>query len=384
MQKTFSRIIAALGSVYLLQAACHSIASSWSVNNCAAAAADNTTEKLWHPVLNLGSQLIEPHGQASDYRELKTNLDDAAFRKMINLPIPDGTRDIWARAFGQVEMDAAAQLCTRLKGLSKDAVEKLLGPPAFTTPSPLCFKKQHDETHRLYLIYGGSEESFEAMDDNWLYFFGGRPMLVRPMFRDGVCIDATASTYDCDYLYNSWRGAQLEHFAVGKTVPEIVKFEDEPPSYALNGKLEEWKSDGRPFSTFDDWLKVPHLTIRYQFGKWRIEEMVIERGHCINAYENHSYHFTAGSSMRAHEPYQATFEMPRGQIDADIQVAAAKEKRYLDEAPLKYPGRQLIRDSVTGKWKFGPAPGLIRLTPTFPKGVLTAPPAELSKLRGME
>jgi hypothetical protein len=191
----------------------------------------------------------------------------------------------------------------------------------------LCFAKIHDENHRLYLIYGGSPEAFDAMDDNWLYFFGGRPMLIRPMFSHGTCTGATSNTYDRDSLYNSWRTGQLERFAVGKTVAEIVAVEGPPngpehplpqPKHRLKPKLENL--DGSPLK-----LKRGERALTYQFGD-RPETLKIKAGRCISVSPGGLVAVTLGASFWEHQIYQATFRMPEANAENEGLTADAKVK----------------------------------------------------------
>jgi hypothetical protein len=364
MQKMFLNFLASLCCV-LLNTVVLTFFADWHMNCCLAVEDKASTKPLWHPVLKVGPQVekliygqpvrkqnpenfskpkgwpvfeVGPHEpilekllvhdrgftqsiqgdmlnfsdatapkERPDDRVLKKTLDDASFKKMINLSIPEGSRQAWAEAFGQIETEAAAQLCSRLKGLSQTEVVKLLGPPAFKAGSPLCFETKHDENHRLYLILGGAPETFDAMDDNWLYFFGGRPMLVRPMFSLGTCVGATANTHDWDSLYNSWRSQQLRRFAVGKKVAEIIAFEGQPNDQQTTRAVQMLENKDPKlteiFSSADEILS-------YQFGHLRGELLAIKDGRCTYACENTSPSFTFGATMWEHEPYQATFKMP--------------------------------------------------------------------------
>jgi hypothetical protein len=166
------------------------------------------------------------------------NQDDQQFRRMIDLSIPDAWTERWSYAYGEAETKAAEQLCKRLKGRTAAEVQQLLGKPACLGDSALCQGTSDSSTPKREFGAAEDEGISKRKRDTWLYVFGGRSMLVRPIFEGGLCVDATACYYEQDERYCLWRVRRLDCAAIGKSVSEILTMEG-PAVRNTIGSLEK-------------------------------------------------------------------------------------------------------------------------------------------------
>ncbi len=275
------------------------------------------TELAPHQVIK-----VEP-----DQSALDKPLNGEAFRELINMTVPDDKRMAWGKGLCQMEGEAAAQLCTRVKDMKNTEVVKLIGPPAFKSGSALCHRAAPDE-------------------DNWLYFFGGTPYLVRLNFQHGICRVATNIRYDMDLLYNWWRADELQSFAVGKTVDQIIAHEGPPADRSnktgLPYRAKKW--DRQISDQFDHSDEI----LTYHFGK-SIDLMkgasrhspnrwlMIKDGKCIFACDSMggiSVRFGSGPDLIE----GATFRMP---LPAEGSIVINRTPRSSRSSPDTVPMKTL-------------------------------------------
>lgn len=304
-----------------------------------------------HPVLGSSAQ-VQNYGkdqveQLMERRQLKAKLGDSTFKKMIDLSIPDEWTRKWATAYGQAEMEAAYQLAIRLKGCTKAQVQRLLGKPVARGDSPLCdsragLESYHayyssmfgvlDDTHKVCkdkAKQGGKRDSkhtglSQAMSrakmptardsENWLYFFGGRRLTIRPLFVGDVCTAVTVCAYEDDQPYLKWRMVRLEKSAVGKTRAQILA--QEGPGMA-GQYLKPWDKT-KPINLEErqrqSFRESSHATdfLQYQLGSGGKLLLGFKNGICIGICKSGMIWHTFGMGGRSwdHNDYDPVFRMP--------------------------------------------------------------------------
>lgn len=276
-----------------------------------------------HPVLGVFAQSDDREGTEEDqlaaHPMLKTKLNDDTLKKMLSLRIPDNWTARWAEAYGQAETEAAQQLSARLKGLSEAEVEQLLGPPFCRGNSPFCFVSPTRENYRNYrrrLKSGGGRFSGNDMrkNDTWLYFFGGRRLVIRPTFVDGICTAVHFCAYEKDQTYLKWRIDRLTDCAVGMTKAQIL-FQEGP---GLSGSYLK-PLDQIMFHYYDEAQqknldKTRQATdfLEYQLGFPAHIILGFRNGICVGVCRQATGWYSVGGGQRTwdHSDIDPVFRMP--------------------------------------------------------------------------
>ncbi|CAN5236655.1 hypothetical protein BH11CYA1_BH11CYA1_42290 [soil metagenome] len=234
-------------------------------------------------------------------------LTRAGYRKMINLPVQASERSNWASLFGHIEALSSADLCDSLSGLTKKEIADWLGQPTFRMGSDLCFPKVHDSNRAIGLIFRDIKPSVDNFDDNWLYFFGGRPLLIRLYFNGDKCISAHSALYENDELYNIWRYVQLSRKAVGQSMVSLLEKEG-PPDTATDRSFERTELDKDV--AIAAILKSADQILYYQFGETIGAVLAIKNGHCFFVCPAKTIRGVFGKKDWGHEPTAAIFKSP--------------------------------------------------------------------------
>lgn len=240
-------------NLVFIAAAIVSILINSTITICAPVVAkDVSDEQLLHPVFH------------SRQNFCKSRLTRDAYRKMINLPVRTSQRNTWASVFGRLEARTSSDLCDLLSGLTKKEVTDWLGEPAFKMGSDLCFQKTQPESRGIALLHRDIKAPFDDIDDNWLYFYGGRPSVTRLYFKGDKCIGALPDSHENDALYNMWRFEDLSRNAVGLSLKELI--EQEGPSNTETDKSFERTLLEKDAPTAAI-LKSADDVLYYQFGE---------------------------------------------------------------------------------------------------------------------
>ena len=252
-------------------------------------------EQLVHPVFH------------SRQNFCKSRLTRDAYRMMINLPVRTSQRNTWAAVFGRLEAETSSDLCNLLSGLTKKEITDWLGAPAFKMGSDLCFQKTQPESRGVALLHRDIKAPFDNVDDNWLYFYGGRPLLIRLYFKGDKCIGALSETHENDALYNMWRFEDLSRRAVGLSLKKLL--EQEGPSNTETDKSFERTLLEKDASTAAI-LKSADDVLYYQFGEVIGAVLAIKNNHCIFMCPAHTVTGAFGKTDYEHEPWEARFRSP--------------------------------------------------------------------------
>lgn len=233
-------------------------------------------------------------------KKLEKSLTDDAIRKMLYISVADELQQDWAQAYAPIEIEAAAQICARLKGLSVAQVENLLGPPVARGDSPLCSSASDRAAESAAPWPLAARSLFTTKSDSWLYVFGGRSLLIRPVFVDGICVEAKSLEYELDDLYSAWRVNRLETQSVGKTVQEILVREG--PQYPDPDYFREaW--------CIEDFNSADQL-LRYQMGFETHRVLLFKHGRCFRVVRTGSMAATQGLHMGELGTSSALFRRP--------------------------------------------------------------------------
>ena len=258
-------------------------------------AKDESDEQLVHPVFH------------SRQNFCKSRLTRTAYRKMVNLPVRTTQRNTWASVFGRLEAETSSDLCNLLSGLTKKEITDWLGSPAFKMGSDLCFQKTQPESRGVALLHREIKAPFDDIDNNWLYFYGGRPLLIRLYFKGDKCIGALSETHENDALYNMWRFEDLSRRAVGLSLKKLL--EQEGPSNTETDKSFERTLLEKDASTAAI-LKSADDVLYYQFGEVIGAVLAIKNNHCIFMCPAHTVTGAFGKTDYEHEPWEARFRSP--------------------------------------------------------------------------
>jgi hypothetical protein len=232
--------------------------------------------------------------------KVKGTLTDDAIRKMLKIHVADELQQDWAHAYAPIEMEAAFQLCARLKGLSAAQVENLLGPPVARGDSLLCSSACDRVAEKGANGPLAARNLFTTKIDSWLYVFGGRSLLIRPVFVDGICVEATSLEYEMDDLYSAWRVDRLEKQSFGKTVQEILV--QEGPQYPDPDYFREaW--------CIEDFNSADQL-LRYQMGLETHRVLLFKHGRCFRVIRTGSLAGIQGLGMGEIVTCSALFRRP--------------------------------------------------------------------------
>lgn len=261
-----------------------------------------------HPVL--GTLAVTLDGEWPWPRKgsvFTTKLDDVALRKMVNLSIPDEWTGEWSYAYGEIETAAAKQLCARLKGCTEAEVLRLLGKPVCKGDSPLSDDESALDLQSRDRKYGVFVSSAlrKKRRYNWVYVFGGRCMLLRPAFADGVCIYATAVNYENDDPYEFWRAELFNNQVVGKTVEQIIALEGPPD----RERFKPWNRR----TDFDRELELSDKDadriLCFQRGRSG-KLLIIKNNRCLRVLNAGCSLACAGAEFWEHQPFEAVFRRP--------------------------------------------------------------------------
>jgi hypothetical protein len=307
----------------------YSVNSLWHPNKSAPAVnkADPKGFPKAHPVLRVVARDADneetEEEKLTNHPLLKTRLEDATFKRMLALTIPDNWTKRWADAYGQAEVEAAQQIAARLKGLSKAEVAKLLGPPICNGSSPFCCVSPTREKYchyRLHLKSGEVDGRSSGDDlrktDTWLYFFGGRRLAIRPMFVGGICKAVHFCAYENDQTYLKWRIDRLTDCAVGMTKAQILAQEGPGLSGASLKSLDRINSNSEDCEETqqNDLDKIRQATdvLEYQLGYRGTVILGFSKGICIGVCRLRSFWCTVGSGQRTwdHSDIDPVFRMP--------------------------------------------------------------------------
>jgi hypothetical protein len=160
----------------------------------------------------------------------------------------------------------------------------------------------------------GKPQTFQPVTDHWLYVFGGAPVLVRLSFNKGVCNSARSMIYNMDELYNKWRAESLRLYAIGKTVSQIAKFENQDGRHeSKSGKafaelIRSTDKGSRQFLLEGDEVVV------YQFSHWLVVFLVLKNGSCTFAGQMASGAYLFGLTDCEILPEEASFRMPAATV----------------------------------------------------------------------
>lgn len=201
------------------------------------------TEVEHHPVLHTlpWKGLNGKRLKASTFRQLN------AEKTLTNYLV------ITERYYGQAEREAAGQFCHLVQHKSKQYVETIAGRPRYRGGRVSCWP------------------SSKQGEDIWLYSFGQTQVPVKLIFHNGLCCEAAIYSYRDDLEYQDWRAKQICDFAVGKTVKQILAYEDQPNS--SSGKFDKAVSP----------LNKECQTIIYETGLGTSVVLAIENQKCTKA-----------------------------------------------------------------------------------------------------
>lgn len=207
-----------------------------------------------HPVLHVKPfepALVKPNSTV--FKKLNGMLNKPGMSKNID------------SSYEQAEFTVVQEFCNQAQGLTPLAVEKLANEP---------FLKGGDSPCQPHKISG---------NEDWLYIFGTTPILARLVFKDGICSESWANFYYRDPWYRSWylswRGSQINQFAIGKTIAEIVDREGTPCD-SIPNVAPTWCT---PEGLTDFWrnLKIKQGTLVYQTGAIDVSNLRFKDSVCV-------------------------------------------------------------------------------------------------------
>lgn len=141
--------------------------------------------------------------------------DDSIFLKL-NRYSPPNTRGSWEYLFGPKETAAAITLSFRVRGLTKNEIVSLAGPPSFRCAKVPCWK------------FGKEGQ------DIWIYQIGGSDIPVRLAFKEQVCTSSEIFSDEEFRKFEDWRVSEFKNFAVGKSLSEILAKLEKPIKFNPN------------------------------------------------------------------------------------------------------------------------------------------------------
>lgn len=212
-----------------------------------------------HPVLKVRPfepALIKPN--SSVFKKLNGMLKMPSVYKAID------------SSYENAEFTVVQEFCHQARGQTPLAVEKLGNEPFLKSGESPCQPTKID----------GNED--------WLYIFGTTPIFARLVFKNGICNESWANSYYRDPWYVSWymdrRGSQLNQFAVGKTIAEIVDREGTPCDSIPNVAPTWCTSDGLT----DFWrnLKIKQGTLVYQTGSISFSNLTFKDSICVEVSDS--------------------------------------------------------------------------------------------------
>jgi hypothetical protein len=228
-----------------------------------------------HPVLKVRPfepALIKPN--SSVFKKLNGMLKMPSVYKAID------------SSYENAEFTVVQEFCDQARGQTTHAVEKLGNEPFLKGGESPC------QPTRI------------AGNEDWLYIFGTTPIFARLVFKNGICTESWANFYYNDPWYTrwflNWRGSQIDQFAVGKTIAEIVDREgtpDDSSPYVI-------ATGSTPAEVTDFWknLKIKQGTLVYETGSSICTVLRFKDSVCVEL----------GGSFRTgrHEHSRLPFRMP--------------------------------------------------------------------------
>ncbi|MBP6744189.1 hypothetical protein KA344_03105 [bacterium] len=148
-------------------------------------------------------------------KQVSSGLDDLIFLKL-NRYVPPNTRGYWTHIFGPAETTVAIKLSVLVRGLTKDQIVSLAGPPTFRCAHIPGWK------------FGDQGQNI------WIYLIGGSEIPVRLSFKENIC--NSAEIFDgkgLDQLFK-WRVSEIQKFAIGKPLPKILARLEKPVDFINN------------------------------------------------------------------------------------------------------------------------------------------------------
>lgn len=228
-----------------------------------------------HPVLK-----VKP------FEPAVAKLDSSVFKKLNGMLKTPGLEKEADHSYENAEFTAVQEFCNQARGQTQLTVVKLARKP---------FLKGGDSACQRHSIDG---------EENWLYSFGTTPVFARLVFKNGICTDSWANSYYNDPWYRSWylnwRGSQINQFAVGKTIAEIVDRVGTPCD-SIPNVAPTWR---KPEELTDFWrnLKIKQGTLVYQTGPINFSNLRFRDSTCVEVSD----------SMRTGRPRtnRQSFKMP--------------------------------------------------------------------------
>lgn len=180
-----------------------------------------------------------------------TTLDKADLKKLCHMHDHEVSSNVWEAAFFTAEQDATMALANRLKGKTKQQIQKMLGKTCFVGIVPSFMKNTRDA------------------DQQWTYFVGGNKFPLVLLFRNSECIE-TQTPNDLDFSSNDIWGTSMIVGEVGMTYAQIRR---------LNGPPET-----EYFQPGDTTHKHCPIRIFYDFGKTHGVCFSFEKGRCVERF----------------------------------------------------------------------------------------------------
>lgn len=180
-------------------------------------------------------------------------LDASTFRQLSAQKTLTHYLSITEKYYGTAEREAAGQFCHLVPGKSKQYVETIAGRPRYRGGRVSCWP------------------SSKQGEDIWLYSIGQTQVPVKLIFHNGLCSKAALYGYRDDFEFQQWRAKQICDFAVGKTVKQILAYDDQP--HSSSGKFDKAVSP----------LNKECQTIIYETGLGTSVVLAIENQKCTKA-----------------------------------------------------------------------------------------------------
>ncbi len=212
-----------------------------------------------HPVLK-----VKP------FEPAVVKLDSTVFKNLNGMLKTPGLEKEADHSYENAEFTAVQEFCNQARGQTQLTVVKLAKEPFLKGGDSPC------QPHRL------------DGDENWLYIFGTTPVFARLVFKNGICNDSWANFYYNDPWYASWylnwRGSQLNQFAEGKTIAEIVDRVGTPCD-SIPNVVPTWR---KPEDLTDFWrnLKIKQGTLVYHTGSINFSHLRFIDSICVEVSDS--------------------------------------------------------------------------------------------------
>lgn len=176
-------------------------------------------------------------GQKLDWGKL----DNSIFLKLncYNPPMSHGHRDLF---YGKADLEAAVRFSVIARGLTRNAVAELAGPPQYQGQQIGCWKFADPES------------------EIWLYRMGGTEIPVRLAFRKNVCREAEVYSDSDQEAYKEWRIRTIKDLSFGKSLHAILKQHGHPDSFTVS------KDNAVESITYWPDSNYPTITLYFRLG----------------------------------------------------------------------------------------------------------------------